>query len=126
MQITRMMNSLTRVPSWIASNWKTSAVVVCAVGVAATCRWYLETDKARVQRAQRKREKELRALADKILAYGRTVHQCYPTGDVVVSEGDLAERLCERPDTAATALNVLLREQKVQRAPLNGYWKLNG
>src|SRR5439155_347549 len=66
MQITRMMNSLTRVPSWIASNWKTSAVVVCAVGVAATCRWYLETDKARVQRAQRKREKELRALADKI------------------------------------------------------------
>jgi len=119
------MNSLTRVPSWIASNWKTSAVVVCAVGVAATCRWYLETDKARVQRAQRKREKELRALADKILAYGRTVHQCYPTG-AVVSEGDLAERLCKRPDTVATALNVLLREQKVQRAPLNGYWKLNG
>jgi len=35
----------------------------------------------------------------------------------VVSEGDLAERLCERPDTVATALNVLLREQKVQRAP---------
>ena len=101
-------------------------MVVCAVGVAATCRWYLETDKARVQRAQRKREKELRTLADEILAYGRTVHQCYPTGDVVVSEGDLAERLCERPDTAATALNVLLREQKVQKAPLNGYWKLNG
>src|SRR2546430_7301574 len=66
----------------------------------STCRWYLETDKARVQRAQRKREKELRALADKILAYGRTVHQCYPTGDVVVSEGDLAER-----DRKSTRLN---------------------
>jgi hypothetical protein len=51
--------------------------------------------------------------------------QRYPTGDVVVSEGDLAEQLRKRTETVATALNLLLGEQKVQRAPLNEYWKLN-
>ena len=49
----------------------------------------------------------------------------YPTGDVVVSERDLAEQLRKHPNTVATALNLLLGEQKVQRAPLNEYWKLN-
>jgi hypothetical protein len=44
---------------------------------------------------------------------------------VVVSERDLAEQFRKRPDAVATALNLLLGEQKVQRAPLNGYWKLN-
>ena len=52
-------------------------------------------------------------------------HQCYPTGDVVVSERDLAEQLRKHPDIVATALNLLLGEQKVQKAPLSGYWKLN-
>jgi len=46
-------------------------------------------------------------------------------GDVVVSEQDLAEQLRRRPDTVATALSLLLGEQKVQKAPLNGYWTLN-
>ena len=87
--------------------------------------WCLETDEARDQRAQRKEKKELRALADKISTYGRNVHQRYPTGDVVVSERDLAEQLRKRPDSVATALDLLLGEQKVQRAPLSGYWKLN-
>jgi hypothetical protein len=85
----------------------------------------LETDKVRDQRAQRRNKKELRALADRISTYGRNVHQRYPTGDVVVSESDLAEQLRKRPDSIATALNLLLGEQKVQRAPLSGYWKLN-
>jgi len=85
----------------------------------------LETDEVRGQRAQRKNKKELRALADKISTYGRNVHQRYPTGDVVVGERDLAEQMRKRPDTVATALNLLLGERKVQRAPLNGYWKLN-
>jgi hypothetical protein len=53
------------------------------------------------------------------------VHQRYPTGDVVVSECDLAEQLRKRPDSVATALDLLLGEQKAQRAPLSGYWKLN-
>ncbi len=66
-----------------------------------------------------------RNRSDRISTYGRKVHQQYPTGDVVVSERDLAEQLRKRPDTVATALNLLLGEQKVQKAPLSGYWKLN-
>jgi hypothetical protein len=85
----------------------------------------METDETRVQRAQRKQKKELRALADKISTYGRKVHQRYPTGDVVVSERDLAEELRKPPDAVATALTHLLGERKVQKAPLSGYWKLN-
>jgi DNA-binding GntR family transcriptional regulator len=85
----------------------------------------METDEVRDRRAQRKQKKELRTLADKISTYGRNVHQRYPTGDVVVSERDLAEQLGKRPDTVATALNILLGERKVQKAPLSGYWKLN-
>src|SRR5216684_7934597 len=119
------MNMLSRVPSFITLHWKSGAVVAGFVGIAATCRWCLETDEARGQRAQQKTKKELRALADRISTYGRNVHQRYPTGDVVVCERDLAEQLRKRPDSVATALDLLLGEQKVQRAPLRGYWKLN-
>jgi len=70
-----MINSLARIPSWIALHWKSGAVVAGFVGIAATCRWCLETDEVRDQRAQRRNKKELRALADKISAYGRNVHQ---------------------------------------------------
>ena len=99
-------------------------MIAGAVGIAATCRWCLETDQARAQRAERKQKRELRALPDKISGYGRNVHQRYPTGDVVVGERDLAEQLRKRPDAVATALHLLLGERKVQKAPLNGYWKL--
>ena len=119
------MNSLTRSLSWMALHWRSGAVVAGLLGIAAMCRRYLETDEVRDQRAQRRNEKELRALADKISAYGRNVHQRYPTGDVVICERDLAEQLRKRPDSVATALDLLLGEQKVQRAPLSGYWKLN-
>jgi len=101
-------------------HWKTSAVIAGAVGIAATCGWCLETDEARAQRAQRNRKKEVRALADKISSYRYKVHQRYPTGDVVVSERDLAEQLRRRPDSVATPLNILLGEQKVQKASLKG------
>ena len=57
--------------------------------------------------------------------YGQGIHQRYPSGDVIVSERDLTEELRKRPDAVITALNLLLTEQKVQRAPLSGYWKLN-
>jgi hypothetical protein len=100
-------------------------LIAGAAGITATCRWCLETEQARAQRAQRKQKKELRALAGRISTYGRNVHQRYPTGDVVVSEHDLAEQLRKRPDAVATALNLLLDEQKAQKAPLSGYWKLN-
>jgi hypothetical protein len=115
------MNLLT----WIFSHWKTGAAVAGAVGIAAMCSRCLETDKARAERAQRMQEKEVRVLADRISSYARRVHRRYPTGDVVVGENDLAAQLRKRPDIVGTALNLLLGEQKVQKAPLSGYWKLN-
>ncbi|MFZ1053471.1 MAG: hypothetical protein WBP65_10080 [Candidatus Sulfotelmatobacter sp.] len=84
-----------------------------------------ETDEARAKSAEHKRGKELRSLADKISEYARGVHQRYPSGNVVVSVRDLVEQLGKRPDAVAKALNLLLREQKVQQAPLRGYWKLH-
>ena len=65
-QIIQMMNSLARIPSWMALHWRSGAVVAGLVGIAATCRWCLETDQVRDQRAQRRNKKELRALADRI------------------------------------------------------------
>ena len=100
-------------------------IACAAVGIAATTRLCLETDEMRSQREERNRQKELRALADRISTYGQRVGQRYPTVDVVVSVQDLAEKLRKRPEIVATALNLLLGEQRVQKAPLNGYWKLN-
>jgi hypothetical protein len=77
------------------------------------------------QTCRAEQKKELRSLAEKISSYGHSVHKQYPTGNVIVSEQDLAEQLRTRPDTVATALTLLLGEQKVQRATLSGYWKLN-
>src|SRR5207244_8780289 len=71
-----------------------------------TTRRCLETDEARVQRVERNGKKELRRLADKISIYGRSVHKRYPTGDVVVSERDLAEQLRKHTDIVATARSV--------------------
>jgi len=100
--------------------------VTSAIGIAAASFRLLESEEAKTHRAeQKKKRKELRMLADKISAYGQTVHQQFPTGDVVVSERDIAEQLRKRPEVVVTALNLLLNEQKVQRGPLNGYWKLN-
>jgi len=119
------MNSFTRVLLGIASHWRTGVVIAGTVGIVVMGRRCLETDKARAERAQRTKEKEIRALADRIASYGRTIHRRYPTGDVVVGETDLAVQLRKRPDIVGTALNLLLGEQKVQKAPLNGYWKLH-
>jgi hypothetical protein len=35
------------------------------------------------------------------------------------------QQLRKRSDAVATALNILLGERKLQKAPLSGYWKLN-
>jgi hypothetical protein len=120
------MNFVIRIPTWVVQHWGTSAMIACTLGIAAVaCKRCLETDKARAERGRRKKERELRAVADKISLYGRKVHHRFPTGEVVVCERDLAEELRKRPDLVATALNVLLGERKAQRAPLSGYWKLN-
>jgi hypothetical protein len=118
------MNFLTSVFSSMPLLWWV-ALIVSALGIAAICLRVLETDGMRAKRAERNKKKEMRSLAERISSYGHTVHQRYPTGDVIVSERDLAEQLRKRPDAVATALNLLLSEQKVQRAPLSGYWKLN-
>lgn len=101
------------------------AAIVSTIGVAAICMRFFETAEARTESADRRQRKELRSLADKISRYARGIHLRYPSGDVVVSVRDLAEQLGRRPDAVAKALNLLLREQKVQQAPLRGYWKLH-
>ena len=121
------MNTLTRLSSWIVLHWRTSAVITCAgvaAGVALGAKRYLE-NAAGVQRAELKREKDLRTLARKISNYARSVHKRYPTGDVVVSQVDLAMQLRKSPDAVAAALSLMLDEQRVQRAALDGYWKLD-
>jgi hypothetical protein len=85
----------------------------------------VETQEAKTRRSEQRKQKELRVLAARISSYAQSVHQQFPSGDVVVSERDLAEQLRKRPDAVVTALNLLLNERKVQRAPLGGYWKLN-
>jgi hypothetical protein len=125
--IIQVVSTPPRISSWIASHWRLGAAVARAVRIVVTSRQSIETDRTRAERAQRtkEKEKEVRALADKILSYGHSVHRRYPTGEVVVGENDLAAQLRMHRDTVGRALNLLLGEQKVQRAPLSGYWKLN-
>ena len=118
------MNSIAFGFSWIALHWRIALIVLLLLATPVGIRC-LESEKTRTARTRRKQTERLRALADKILTHGKTVHQRYPTGDVIVSEADLAEQLRNRSDVVITALNLLLNEQKVQRVPLNGYWKLN-
>jgi hypothetical protein len=118
------MHYLQDVFSSVPLHWW-AALIISVPGIAAICLRALETDGVRAKRAERNNQKELKSLAEKISSYGHIVHQRYPTGDVIVCELDLAEELRKRPDAVITALNLLLNEQKVQRAPLSGYWKLN-
>jgi hypothetical protein len=100
------------------------SAVASAVGVLVVTLRVTESPAKKAARLELKRKKELRALTENILAYARRVRQQFPTGDVVVSEHDLAQQLRKRTDAVAKALDVLLTENKVQRAPLAGYWKL--
>lgn len=101
------------------------ALTAPVLGIVAICLRALESDEVRAQRAERDKKRELRSMVQRISSYGHTLHQRYPTGDVIVSERDLAEEFRKRPDVVIAALNLMLSEQKVQRAPLRGYWKLN-
>ena len=111
--------ALSMSPRWVL------VVAASALGIAAATIRAFESEQAKTRRVEMKRQKELRTLAERIFTYGQTVHRQFPTGDVVVGERDLAEQLRKRPEAVVTALSLLLNEQKVQRAPLNGYWKLN-
>jgi len=46
------------------------------------------------------------------------------TRQAVVSEADLALQLGKPAELVVTALDILLGEQRAQKATLNGYWKL--
>jgi hypothetical protein len=118
------MSFLTSVFTSMPLRWWV-ALIISGLGIAAICLRVFEDEGARAKRAERNKKKELRSLAERISSYGHAVHQQYPTGDVIVSEADLAEQFRKRPDAVATALNLLLSQQKIQRAPLKGYWKLN-
>ncbi len=119
------MHSLAGLPSSIISPLLWFAVLASAVTVVALGMRAFESEDSKAKRLELKRQKELRALTQRISTYARSVQRQFPTGDVVVSERDLAEQLRKRTEMVVTALNLLLNEQKVQRAPLNGYWKLN-
>lgn len=106
--------------SWIA------VAAISTISIAALCLRTFGNEAALAGRATRKKDMELRSLAGTILTYGRSVHERFPTGAVVVSESDLAAQLRRSPDSVVTALDLLLMEQKVQRAQLSGYWRLHG
>ncbi len=113
------MNSHTHFTSWIALHWKSGAVVACAVGIAATLRWCLETDEVRGQRAQRKNKKELHALAEKISTYGRNVHQRYPTWDTKSPKGS-PERILE----AKRVISIAVLFERERGSDCDGHWNV--
>jgi len=95
------------------------------LGALAVCARSFESDADRSKRMHRKKERELQSVTKKISSYAQDVHKRFPTGDVVISERDLAEQLRKPIDVIVMALNVLLSKQRVQRVALRGYWKLN-
>jgi len=117
-----MLNSITRAPSWVASHWRGAALVACGVAAIAALRWTSNKDP---ERAAQMKEKDTQTLADKISKYADEMQKKYPNGSVVVSEEDLAGALHRTPERIARALGLLHSQQKVERAPLAGYWKLN-
>ena len=120
------MKSLARAYVLLAAHPALAAVLSSASGFAVfMCIRLLETKEKRTERRQRKQQRELRAPTERTSAYARNMHNRFPRGEVVVGEKDLAERLRKHPDSVANALNVLLGQRKVQKAPLSGYWKLN-
>jgi hypothetical protein len=90
-----VMHYLQDVFSSVPLHWW-AALIISALGIAAICLRAKETDGVRAKRAERNNTKGLRSLAEKISSYGHIVHERYPTGDVIVSERDLAEQLRKR------------------------------
>jgi uncharacterized membrane-anchored protein YhcB (DUF1043 family) len=118
------MQSFKSVVASVSPHW-TLIAVASVIGIAAASVRAFEPEESKTRRNELKKQKELRALSQRISTYAQTVRQQFPTGDVIVSERDLAEQLRKRPEAVVTALNLLLNQEKAQRAPLNGYWKLN-
>jgi hypothetical protein len=120
-----MMNAVQDGVEFLRTRWWLIAIASSAVGVTAVSLRLFESPTAREKRIQETKTKELRAIANRISHYAKSVRERYPHGAVVVSEEDLAAQLRKRPDYIAIALNALLNERKVERTPLTGYWRLN-
>ena len=118
------MNLVQESLDFLRARWWVVLAVSSAVGIAAVSVRLSESEAARQKRTQEARKKELRAIANRISHYAKSVRERFPHGAVVVSEEDLAAQLRKRPDYIASALNALLNERKVERAPLTGYWRL--
>ena len=116
------MNPLTRTSPWLTDYWRGAALITCALGAVAAWHWQAGKDPARRARMQ---EKDLHALAEKISKYAHELQVRFPTGTVVVSVNDLAIELHRGPERISTALGVLQSQQKAERVPLSGYWKLS-
>jgi len=119
------MNLVQDSVEFLRTRWWLVAGVSSAVSIAAVSLRLSESTAAREKRIQETKKKELRAIANRISHYAKSVRKRFPDGAVVVSEQDLAAQLRKRPDYIVSALNALLKDQKVERAPLTGYWRLN-
>ena len=119
------MNLVQDTVEFLRNRWWLVAVAPSAVGVAAVALRLSESEAAREKRIQQTKKKELRAIAKRISHYAKSVRARFPDGAVVVSEDDLAAQLRKRPDYIVSALNALLKEEKVERMPLTGYWRLH-
>jgi uncharacterized membrane-anchored protein YhcB (DUF1043 family) len=118
------MNLVQDTVEFLRNRWWIIAIASSAVGVAAVSLRLSESEAAREKRIQETKKKELRAIANRISHYAKSVRERFPEGAVVVSEEDLAAQLRKRPDYIVSALKALLSEQKVERTPLTGYWRL--
>ena len=119
-----MTNLVHAIVQLIRQRWWLAAVVSSALCIATACVHMFESEATRQKRAEQKKKKDLRTLTDKIAHYGRNIRKQFPNGAVVVSERDLAEQLRKKSEAVVTALNLLLKEQKVQRTQSAGYWRL--
>jgi hypothetical protein len=119
------MNLAQDTVEFLRTRWWVVVAVSSAVGMAAVSLRLSESESARKRRLQEAEKKELRAIANRISQYAKSVRERFPDAAVVVSEEDLAAQLRKRPDYIVNALKALLSEQKVERAPLTGYWRLN-
>jgi uncharacterized membrane-anchored protein YhcB (DUF1043 family) len=119
------MNLAQDTVEFLRTRWWVVVAVSSAVGIAAVSLRLSESEAARKKRLQEADKRELRATANRISQYAKSVRERFPDGAVVVSEQDLAAQLRKRPDYIVSALKALMSEQKVERTPLTGYWRLN-
>jgi hypothetical protein len=119
------MNPVQDTVEFLRNRWWVVAIASSAVGIAAVALRLCESEAARKKRIEETKKEELRAIANRISHYAKSVRERFPDGAVVVSEVDLAAQLRKRPEYIVSALNALLNEKKVERTPLTGYWRLN-